>query len=171
MRQNENIVHAKLVEYVNKYQKITGVELQPYTVKFRNGQPNSIGYVKTIASSTNIRFEFVFYNGYINQGVDNYCDYIVSHEVAHMITRLRFGKVKPHGKEFKNTCRLLGLTNDFSSRVCPLKFELPKNPNKFDYVCPVCGHEFQLSKSQHKKMVNYSGSYSHGKCGVRLKLK
>lgn len=88
---------------------------------------------------------------------------VVPHELAHLIVFKKFGKVKPHGKEWQHV-----MSNVLGKR--------PKTTHNFEvkrkyylYFCECQDHH--LSKIRHNKIQYNKISYLCRKCGTILKLK
>lgn len=88
-----------------------------------------------------------FNRNFFEKNFEDVLKFTVPHEVAHYVTVLRHGWVKPHGKEWKNIMGLFGIKN-------------PQRCHKFDvshlypwkYKC-AC-REHYLSSFQHAKAAN-----------------
>ena len=65
-------------------------------------------------------------------------DKTLRHELAHLLARDRSGrkKIAPHGDEWRQACRDLGIPNETSTHQLP--FVRYKQKRKFFYRCPSC---------------------------------
>jgi len=69
-------------------------------------------------------------------------DRTLRHEVAHLLAQFRAGRrrVPPHGTEWRNACRDLGIADE--SRTHSLPFPIQRRVRRHLYKCPRCGKEF-----------------------------
>lgn len=66
----------------------------------------------TCAGKANYKFNLIKLNPLLLiQNVENFLNQTVGHELVHLIVRQVFGKVKPHGQNWKQTMTRLGLDN------------------------------------------------------------
>jgi SprT protein len=73
------------------------------------------------------------------------CDEIdrtLRHELAHLLAQFRVGRrrIAPHGKEWRQACRDLGIADE--ARCHNLPFAPKSFPPRFVYRCPNCKEEF-----------------------------
>jgi Uncharacterized protein conserved in bacteria len=89
---------------------------------------------------------------------------VVPHELAHLIVFKKFGKVKPHGKEWQYIMsQVLGKIPKTTHN-----FEV-KSHDSFVYYCQC--QEHHLTKTRHNKIEHNKTEYLCRKCGTILKLK
>ena len=69
-------------------------------------------------------------------------DRTLRHELAHLLAQSRAGRrrVPPHGAEWRQACRDLGIADE--PRTHTLPFPIQRRARRFVYVCPQCGKEF-----------------------------
>jgi SprT protein len=69
-------------------------------------------------------------------------DRTLRHELAHLLAQFRAGRrrVAPHGAEWREACRDLGIGDE--SRTHALPFPIQRRSRRFLYGCPRCGKEF-----------------------------
>ena len=69
-------------------------------------------------------------------------DRTLRHELAHLLAQFRAGRrrVPPHGTEWRNACRDLGIGDE--SRTHALPFPVQRRSRRFLYECPRCRKEF-----------------------------
>ena len=167
---NENLVTQHVNQYLEGYfgKNIPDIDMK---ITFRNGTPRALGKTKIFYNSARnkTRFEFVFYRDYMKQGINVYCRTTVAHEVCHLITRLLYGRVKPHGVEFRKVCGAFNTGYKIDSPVSPISYER-KNGNSFKYKCENCGEIIYLSKIRHNRVIENGGVYLHSPCGRAGKL-
>jgi SprT protein len=95
---------------------------------------------------------------------DKYIDEVFTHEYAHAVVKTIFGhKVKPHGKEFKYICSILGIegkakTNSFAD----FKGYSRKSEYRWVYKCDCTEHT--LSTKRHNKIKKLGNIYRCSKC-------
>lgn len=94
----------------------------------------------------------------VNGEYKDFLEETVPHEVAHVITHIVYGKVKPHGSEWKRIMRSFG-KNPQTYHNYNLKKS--RNVKKFRYKCK-CKHHF-VGLKVHKK-IHLGYSYSCKKC-------
>lgn len=80
-------------------------------------------------------------------------NYVVIHEVAHLITKKLFPAAKQaHGPEFKSVCRVLGISDStYHSMQLPEYKELIKNKRPYIYSCDC--QTFNLTKLLHSRIA------------------
>jgi SprT protein len=95
---------------------------------------------------------------------EKYVDEVFTHEYAHAVVKTIFGnRVKPHGKEFKYICSILGIegkakTNSFSE----FKGNFRKSEYRWVYKCDCTEHT--LSTKRHNKIKKLGNIYRCTKC-------
>lgn len=147
-----------------------------YSTKFMNGTPDSIGKLKTTThyrtNGNKYDFTFYFYKDYMEQNIEHYCNSIVPHEVAHMFTRIHYGKVQPHGLQFRYICSLLTDSDVVNQTTCDIEYIQSNKTTKklYNYKCSICGEIIQLSKIRHNKVMRGTATYSHTTDGGLLKF-
>lgn len=89
----------------------------------------------------------------------------IPHEVAHYITEQLFGRVRPHGQEWKTVMALFGADN---SRTCKMDMKgIPGRSMKtVNYRCDC--REHQLSMIRHNKVVRKGARYLCRFCNGQL---
>lgn len=128
-------------------------------------EPKIIYKVKgSIAGSAFLtRWEIQLNSTMLHENGITFIEEVVPHELAHLIVFKRYGKVKPHGKEWQYIMsKILGkipkTTHSFAI----------KNAN-YQYYCQ-CQEHF-LTKIRHNKIQYNKTEYLCRKCGTILKLK
>ncbi len=69
-------------------------------------------------------------------------DRTLRHELAHLVAQLRAGRrrISPHGREWRNACRDLGIADE--QRCHTLPFPTQARARRFVYRCPECAGAF-----------------------------
>ncbi|WP_417762406.1 SprT family zinc-dependent metalloprotease [Shewanella sp.] len=88
---------------------------------------------------------------------------VVPHEVCHLLTAQLYGRVKPHGHEWKRLMQqLFGLNGDVTHRLDVSSV----TPKGVAYQCR-CG-SVELSVRRHNKVVRQQAQYLCRRCGEQL---
>jgi SprT protein len=99
-------------------------------------------------------------------------DRTLRHELAHLLAQERAGRrrVAPHGAEWREACKDLGIANE--PRTHALPFPIQRRVRRFLYVCPRCGKEFPRMR-QIKRAVaclDCCRKFSRGKFDQKAQL-
>lgn len=97
-----------------------------------------------------------------------FIDEVIPHELAHLLVYHQFGKVAPHGKEWRYIMETVfkvpaNRTHQFSVRSVLMQSVCSKT---FVYCCHCQQHE--LSIRQHNKVLRGKSCYVCRQCGERL---
>ncbi|WP_281252867.1 SprT family zinc-dependent metalloprotease [Solemya elarraichensis gill symbiont] len=97
---------------------------------------------------------------------DENLDTTVPHEVAHYVTFNLFGRVKPHGREWREVMKLFGVPAEVTHNQ---KIKIPglRRERRWGYQCGCQTH--QLTTRRHNKVISGKGSFSCRKCGQLLR--
>jgi len=92
----------------------------------------------------------------------------VPHEVAHYVTDMMFGRVRPHGQEWCEVMQAFGVE---ATRTCDYDLEgIPVRVHqRHAYHCSCTTHE--ISSRRHNKIQNNKARYHCKKCNEELTLK
>lgn len=95
--------------------------------------------------------------------LETFLEEVIPHEICHLLAFRLYGKVRPHGKEWKTLMsQVFGLTGNTYH-----KFDVSKViGNTFEYKC-LCG-PLQLSTRRHYKVLRRQVTYSCLRCGEKL---
>lgn len=88
---------------------------------------------------------------------------VVPHELAHLIVFKEFGKVRPHGKEWKY------MMSSILGKDPKVRHHFFVSRPNYVYRCQC--QEHHLTQIRHNKMQNQHIQYSCKKCGTLLELK
>ncbi|MWN90217.1 SprT family zinc-dependent metalloprotease [Gilliamella sp. Pra-s65] len=98
----------------------------------------------------------------LNNGTQ-FIEEVVPHELAHLLVFKEFGKVKPHGKEWKY------IMSEILGKNPTTTHHFPVQRNTYLYYCNCQQHH--LTSIRHNKIQNNKTSYLCRKCGTMLKIK
>ena len=83
------------------------------------------------------------------------------HELAHLVSfaRARGKKIAPHGEEWKQACRDLGIPDE--NRCHSLDFQARKIRRKFAYTCPHCDSVIERVRRLKRHVACYDCCRTH----------
>lgn len=84
----------------------------------------------------------------LNLGSKMEIEQVLKHELAHAIVHHNSPKAQPHGVEFKNTCKLIGVD---SKRIINIDFLSWNKRKRYITNCPMCGSH--LSKKRRSSKI------------------
>jgi len=110
----------------------------------------------------------------LNELKDKYINEVVVHEVAHAAVNAyirpnTYRRVMPHGKEFKQMCRILGISGAATTKIAKDSKILNSKKKKratVTYKCDCQTHE--LSKIRHNRIQKGEATYSCRTCRTKL---
>ena len=97
---------------------------------------------------------------------DHYLRHTVAHEVAHLVTVACFGRVRPHGAEWRSVMRHFGIDNPARCHDYALDESRLKRQRRWEYVCSCTRH--QLSTTRHNRVQSNRARYFCRQCGTAL---
>ena len=127
-------------------------------------QGKSAGMYQVKGTNKRIRYNPWIFAKYYEESLSN----TVVHEVAHYLVDCLWGinKVKPHGREWKNTMRLMG-----AEPVVRGDYDLTGIPRRqyrsFKYLCDCRSHELTIIR--HRKIKEKKARYHCKICHGELK--
>jgi predicted SprT family Zn-dependent metalloprotease len=97
--------------------------------------------LKTAAGRADYREKLISLNPRLSE-YPTEIDRTLRHELAHILAQFRVGrrKISPHGTEWRQACRDLGIANE--NRCHNLPFPARTYAARFVYHCPNCNQEF-----------------------------
>ena len=111
-------------------------------------------------SKQQLRFNAVL----LEENAAHFFSEVVPHEICHLLTAQLFGRVKPHGVEWKSLMQqVFGLNGDVTHKLDVSSV----TPKGVEYYCG-CG-SVELSIRRHNKVVRQQAQYLCRRCGQQLK--
>jgi len=98
--------------------------------------------LQTAAGRADFREKLISLNPRLCDYGEPEIDRTLRHELAHLLAQFRAGRrrVSPHGPEWRNACRDLGIGDEV--RCHNLPFPISERARRFIYKCPNCAREF-----------------------------
>lgn len=109
------------------------------------------------------RWEIQLNSIMLNENGEKFINEVVPHELAHLITFQKFGKVKPHGQEWQY------IMSEIMKKEPKVTHNFNIKRNEYVYICNC--QEHYLSPIRHNKIRKNKTSYQCRKCGTILKQK
>lgn len=109
------------------------------------------------------RWEIQLNSIMLNENGEKFINEVVPHELAHLITFQKVGKVKPHGQEWQY------IMSEIMKKEPKVTHNFNIKRNEYVYICNC--QEHYLSPIRHNKIRKNKTSYQCRKCGTILKLK
>lgn len=108
---------------------------------------------------------FVRYNMELaERNIEDFLNDTVIHECAHVIAFIKYGRIKPHGYEWRSVCSMLGLKNP--KRCHDYEVTQARKTKKFAYTCS-CGTKLTVGLNIYNKM---QGGRNYRCCSCRIRL-
>jgi predicted SprT family Zn-dependent metalloprotease len=105
--------------------------------------------------------------------INNEVDRTLRHELAHLLAQFRVGRrrISPHGKEWREACRDLGIADE--ARCHNLPFATKGYAVRFVYHCPNCRREFPRVRRIRRAIACLAccRSHNHGQFDPRFRLR
>jgi len=100
-----------------------------------------------------------------------YLDEVFTHEFAHIVTFLLYGRCRPHGSRFYFVCKELFPQNFIAvaraSKRLEVELKSARELKRYEYRCSCSLH--MLSSIRHNKVLKKRAAYRCKKCGGELK--
>jgi len=98
--------------------------------------------LQTAAGRADFREKLISLNPRLCDYGESEIDRTLRHELAHLLAQFRAGRhrVSPHGPEWRDACRDLGIGDEV--RCHNLPFPMTERARRFIYKCPNCVREF-----------------------------
>lgn len=97
----------------------------------------------------------------------HFVEHTVAHEFAHLVTYACHGRTPPHGAEWRNVMRHLGIRNPQRCHDYPVDETGVRRQQRWPYAC-ACGTH-ALSTTRHRRVQAGSASYLCRRCGQALR--
>ena len=110
--------------------------------------------------NTQFRFNKVLFE----ENREDFLNRTVPHEVAHHITRVMYGDVKPHGREWKGVMTTLGFDNSTYHTYDTTNSSVQRKRLRHLYHCVKCDNKMALTPQKHKQ----SYRFACGSCGCDI---
>jgi SprT protein len=94
----------------------------------------------------------------LEENQENFLQFTVPHEVAHYITAILYGKVKPHGEQWQNVMHFFGIEHPRRCHSFNIEDTYP-----WIYKCQ-CQEHF-VSQRQHSSVIKGKRTYICKDCG------
>lgn len=122
------------------------------------------GYYVRKGRQRRIRYNDALFEKFFAEGLAD----TVAHEVAHFVvdSLYRRGRIKPHGKEWREVMSLFGIQNPSVTHSTDLSGIEVRQQRRFKYHCQ-CG-PVMLSTTRHFRVLRGTTTYSCRRCGNQL---
>jgi len=110
--------------------------------------------------------ELRFNSDIVQRHRNDFLQHTVAHEVAHLVTVACFGRVRPHGAEWRSVMRHFGIDDPVRCHNYTLDESRLQRQRRWDYVCSCTRH--QLSTTRHNRMQRNRARYFCRRCGAAL---
>jgi SprT protein len=91
----------------------------------------------------------------------------VPHEVAHVVTNVLFGRIKPHGKEWRSIMAFFGIPEPERCHNFDMQDVHVRGQRRWPYACDCTTH--QLSTTRHYRVLRGTQKYLCRNCGKPLR--
>ena len=129
--------------------------------------------MRTAAGHANYREKLISLNPRLRDHGEEEIERTLRHELAHMVAQFRAGRrrVAPHGAEWRDACRDLGIADE--ARCHNLPFAARTLPVRFIYRCPNCRREFPRARRVRRAVACLACCRKHtrGEFDPRFRLK
>ncbi len=128
--------------------------------------------LKTAAGRADYRQKLISLNPRLLEHPDE-IDRTLRHELAHLLAQFRAGRrrVLPHGEEWQEACRDLGIADE--KRCHNLPFPVSERARRFLYKCPNCQRDFPHTRRIKRAVACLACCRAHngGEFDSRFRLK
>ncbi len=128
--------------------------------------------LKTAAGRADYRQKLISLNPRLSEHPAE-IDRTLRHELAHVLAQFRVGRrrILPHGVEWRQACRDLGITDE--KRCHNLPFPVSERARRFLYKCPNCQRDFPRTRRIKRAVACLACCRAHngGEFDARFRLK
>ena len=128
--------------------------------------------LKTAAGRADYRHKLISLNPRLLEHPDE-IDRTLRHELAHLLAQFRAGRrrVLPHGEEWQEACRDLGIADE--KRCHNLPFPVSERARRLLYKCPNCQRDFPYTRRIKRAVACLACCRAHngGEFDSRFRLK
>ena len=128
--------------------------------------------LKTCAGRADYNEKLITLNPELNKHPDE-IERTLRHELAHILAQFRAGRrrILPHGVEWQQACRDLGITDE--KRCHNLPFSVSERARRYLYKCPACQRAFPRVRSIKGAVACLACCRAHngGEFDARFRLK
>ena len=128
--------------------------------------------LKTTAGRVDYREKLISLNPRLNEHPEE-IDLTLRHELAHILAQFRAGRrrISPHGTEWKQACRDLGIAGE--KRCHTLPFPPNHYATRYIYRCPNCLRDFPRVRKIKRTVACLAccRAYNGGEFDIRFRLK
>ena len=128
--------------------------------------------LKTAAGRADYRQKLILLNPRLSEHPAE-IDRTLRHELAHVLAQFRVGRrrILPHGVEWRQACRDLGITDE--KRCHNLPFPVSERARRFLYKCPNCQRDFPRTRRIKRAVACLACCRAHsgGEFDSRFRLK
>jgi SprT protein len=128
--------------------------------------------LKTCAGRANFRTKVVSLNPRLREHPTE-IERTLRHELAHFLAQFRTGRrrILPHGEEWRNACRDLGIGDE--KRCHNLPFPIRERARRFIYKCPNCHGTFSRVRQIRRAIACLAccRAHSRGRFDARFRLR
>lgn len=128
--------------------------------------------LRTAAGRADYRANLISLNPRLHEHGTGEIDRTLRHELAHLLAHFRAGRgrIDPHGPEWRQACRDLGLADE--KRCHTLPFPTHKPRRRFLYRCPKCARDFPRVRQVRRAVACLACCRQHnrGRYSARFQL-
>lgn len=145
-------VMAKIIECIHTFFKKTGHPFNPPTVKYDiKGTTAGYAVYGKFQDVAYIRLNPVIFADHPDKFIERTVPHEMAHIMAHYYYKARNYRITPHGREWKNVMRLLGIEDIKRCHSYSVRPDQCKRQQKHAYKCNC--QTFALSTTRHNRAL------------------